>query len=325
MFLHLLVTIKMISCISNLETEKDLLLQIENQRKFYSLSSEKKVLNKYANRSGTITRLYVYYIYASVALYMCSPLVPKILDCILHLNESSPIIFLYEAEYFVDRREYTTWILLHSYVVTLLEATVVVAFDSLYFHLAEHACSLFSIACKRMDRLAHDIEFQKSSDQSISAKRDDVGDAVVLCIMQHMKALKFADLLGTVYTKALFFILGINMLAMSITGFQTVMKLDEPSESVRLGCFTIAQLIHLYFLSWPGQRLMDHSQEIHSAAYQGSWYNMPVHLRKLLMPIMMRGSKPCVVSAGGFYVMSLQSFSMMQRKSDVQSISTKIY
>ncbi|XP_011298919.1 uncharacterized protein [Fopius arisanus] len=315
LLLHLLVMVKMINCISNLETEKELLMQIESHRKFYSSAPEVKVLNSYANRSRTITHVYIYYIYATTVMYMGTPMVPKILDSILPLNESRPTIFLYEAEYFVDRSAYKTWILLHSYVVTPLPATVVVAFDSLYFHLAEHACSLFLIASKRMERLAQDMEFWKSSDQIISAKRDDVGDAVVLCIMQHMKALKFADLLRTAYTKALFFILGINMLAMSITGFQTITKLDEPSEAIRFGCYTIAQLIHLYFLSWPGQRLMDHSQRIHSAAYQGCWYNIPVHLQKLLILTMLRGSKPSVLTAGGFYVMSLQSFSLVLKTS----------
>lgn len=78
-------------------------------------------------------------------MFMGMPLVPKVLDYILPLNESRPIIFLYEAEYFVDRRAYQNWILIHSYLVTPLPATIVVAFDSLYFHFAEHACSLFSI------------------------------------------------------------------------------------------------------------------------------------------------------------------------------------
>ncbi|XP_063992720.1 uncharacterized protein LOC135170646 [Diachasmimorpha longicaudata] len=313
LLLHLLTIVKMVNCIYHLETEKKLLLQIKKHRESYSSPGEAQLLDEYGNQSQRITHGYIYYIYATTVMYMGTPMVPKILDHILPLNESRPTIFLYEAEYFVDRNAYKSWILLHSYLVTPLPATIVVAFDSLYIHFAEHACSLFSITSQRMGQLARDIDDRR--DQCTSKKREDAHVAVLKCITQHMRALKFVYLLKTTYTEALFFILGINMLAISITGYQTVTKLDEPSEVLRFGSYTIGQLIHLYILSWPGQKLMDHSAQIHKTAFQGCWYNLPLDLQKFLILVMMRGSKTCTLTAGGLFVMSLQSFCLVVKTS----------
>ncbi|XP_063992373.1 uncharacterized protein LOC135170462 isoform X2 [Diachasmimorpha longicaudata] len=304
--LHMMTMVNLINCFAFSETEKKLLMQIKAHRLAHVSDEESQLFQAHDGRSKKITYGYVFYVTFTTVLYMIAPTIPRILDYIAPLNETRPAIYLYEAEYFVDREEYNNWIMIHSILVTPVPATIIVAFDLLYYHLVEHACNLFSIGSKRMSKLPNYLDQQTG--QEISANIDDTRDSFRKCIIQHVTALKFVGVLETVYTKALFFILGINMMSISIAGLQAVSKLDDPKEAIRLGIYTIALLIHLYFLSWPGQQLIDHSEYIHTAAYQGCWYNTPLHSQKLVMLTMMRSLNPCKLTAGGFYIMSLPNF-----------------
>ena len=45
-----------------------------------------------------------------------------------------------------------------------------------------------------------------------------------------------------------------------------VMHLDEPNEAIRFATFTLAQIAHMFYVSWPGQKLIDHSARIYEWA-----------------------------------------------------------
>lgn len=53
--------------------------------------------------------------------------------------------------------------------------------------------------------------------------------------------------------------------------FQTVMKLGNVADTLRFGSFTFAQAIHIFVLCLPGQRLLNHNEQVHAAAYV-FWY-----------------------------------------------------
>lgn len=49
--------------------------------------------------------------------------------------------------------------------------------------------------------------------------------------------------------------------------YQAVMNLDQPREALRIGLFFGAQKFHLFFISLPGQKLVDHSLELSDNVY----------------------------------------------------------
>jgi hypothetical protein len=84
--------------------------------------------------------------YLSTTLYLLVTLLPQILDIMLPLNESRPLIMPYDAYYFVDSEEYYFYIFLHNLVGMGIVLVAVLAHDCMFITYIEHICSLFAIA-----------------------------------------------------------------------------------------------------------------------------------------------------------------------------------
>ncbi|XP_025162080.1 odorant receptor 9a-like [Harpegnathos saltator] len=82
-------------------------------------------------------------------------------------------------------------------------------------------------------------------------------------------------------------------------------------EIARFSASNIAQLLHIYYLSWMCQRLLDYSGDFHKVIYSCNWYMISMRSRQLLKFMLMRATKPCQIKAGKMYVMSMENFSSM--------------
>lgn len=80
-------------------------------------------------------------------MFVLISLTPQILDVVLPLNESRPILLPYEAHYFVhDDEEYFYYIFFHSLIAIMIVITGVLAHDCMILTYVEHVCSIFAIA-----------------------------------------------------------------------------------------------------------------------------------------------------------------------------------
>ncbi|THK32906.1 odorant receptor 13a-like [Diachasma alloeum] len=311
--LHSLTVTKMLNCLLNLNQNKLLLLEIQKDWQRTLSPADVEILKRNAKQNRSITHTYIYYIYATTLMYLLGPMVPKVLDVVMPLNESRPALEIYQTEYFVDPVKNKIPILVHAYVISPFPSTIIVAFDALYCNCVNHACSMFEIVGKRLENIIDDID---NANQRFSPiMENNIHSSLRACIRQHRKSLQFAHLLRLTYSICFLSIVVINTVALSITLYQVVQNLGETSEIIRYGTFSIGQIVHLFFLSRPAQKLMDHSSRIHSFAYQGYWYNIPMRSKKMLILIMMRSRNPSILTAGKLYVMSLQSFARVIKTS----------
>lgn len=86
------------------------------------------------------------YVFIAVFVFMSMSLVPYILDVILPLNESRPVLPPYKGYYFVDIKEYFFQIYWHSIIAWEIVVTGVIAHDCMFVTYVEHVCSMFAIA-----------------------------------------------------------------------------------------------------------------------------------------------------------------------------------
>lgn len=84
-------------------------------------------------------------IFTVVGMFFLAPAVPKILDIAVPLNESRPLVMLYQTEYFVDEEKYYVYILLHAYMSVSVSVVILVYFDVLLGTHVHHACAMFTI------------------------------------------------------------------------------------------------------------------------------------------------------------------------------------
>lgn len=95
---------------------------------------------------GRLFRFVAVYSYIAMTIFLSVSFIPKILDVVLPLNESRPIIMPYEAYYFVDGGEYFFYIYLHVFVGLSMTISTILGHDCMLLAYIQHVCSLFAIA-----------------------------------------------------------------------------------------------------------------------------------------------------------------------------------
>ncbi|KYN30420.1 hypothetical protein ALC56_15116 [Trachymyrmex septentrionalis] len=91
--------------------------------------------------------------------------------------------------------------------------------------------------------------------------------------------------------------------------------MNHKEEMVRYVAMVIGAFIHLFVLSYPGQRIMDHSADIFHKAYNMLWYKTSRRTTQLLSILLYRGFVPCTLTAGKMYVLSMANYASMMQAS----------
>ncbi|KAL0102409.1 hypothetical protein PUN28_017984 [Cardiocondyla obscurior] len=121
------------------------LLQLMNEHwKLFHNKNERHILRYYANIGRKITTYVAVYFVTTMIFYLLIPLIPKILDIIIPLNESRPLAYVFPAEYKVDKVKFYYPIVFHSYVTTITTIIILFTIDTTYIVCVLHACSLFT-------------------------------------------------------------------------------------------------------------------------------------------------------------------------------------
>ncbi|XP_029166169.1 odorant receptor Or2-like [Nylanderia fulva] len=107
--------------------------------------------------------------------------------------------------------------------------------------------------------------------------------------------------------------LGCMLLASSCVMF--VVRLGRSSEIARYVALVLLQSCRLFFSSWAGQEVIDHSARISMAAYNGIWYNAPIEMQKCLILLIAKSQKGSQITIAKLYVTNLEGFSMIMKTS----------
>ncbi|XP_029677019.1 uncharacterized protein LOC115243875 [Formica exsecta] len=263
---------------------------------------EYEIMKTYAAKARLISLIYSSYYYICCPLFMLFSLTPKVLDIVLPLNESRPIIMPQECHYFVsDDREYFYYILFHVAISIIIIITGLLAHDCMILTYIEHVCGIFAVAGFRFENLAHNTDVENNNTKIYNQK-------IALSVCAHWRALQFAELLENTFSVALVIQMFIVIVAMSITFVQMAVQLENIIETTRYIAFVVGQLIHIFCFSLQGQKLIDHSLRMHDKIYKCAWYKIPVKSQRLVLNIMRRSMQPNILSAGRIYIFSLKSF-----------------
>ncbi|XP_018404152.1 PREDICTED: odorant receptor 22c-like [Cyphomyrmex costatus] len=125
----------------------------------------------------------------------------------------------------------------------------------------------------------------------------------------------YAQLLEDTFTIPFAVQILIVTIGMSITLLQITQDKSDILEATRYMFYIVGQLIHLFFLCFEGQRLIDHSLQTRNKMYNSFWYKASVKFQKIIMLVMMKSLHPSFLSAGKVYIFSLQSFTMVLQTS----------
>ncbi|XP_039302506.1 odorant receptor 13a-like [Solenopsis invicta] len=274
---------------------------------------EHDIMKRYAENGRWYALMYGTFIYVSTALFSSMSLVPRILDVVFPLNTSRRIILPYPAYYFVDDDQYFYYIYLHMLVASTVAMTGLIAHDSMFFVYIEHICGLFAVVGFRFEHVSY---IRNNTDKDlIYCSNDKYYKNVASSIHAHQQILQFAKLLENTFMIAFTVQLLIITIGLSVALLQLSAQLHDLPEATRYVVMVIAELLHLFCLSYQGQQLINHSLETCVKIFRSSWFNIPVKEQKLLLFAMKKSMEPNVVTAGKLYVFSLQSFTRVVQSS----------
>ncbi|XP_025262533.1 uncharacterized protein LOC109609791, partial [Camponotus floridanus] len=281
LFINSLIFVKLINSLCNKHKMKDLLENIEETWKMTPIGPESKILRNYAEQNRIFTIQYAAALLSSAIFYSTMPIVVNGIYSFLPTNENYTARFLYRLEHVLDVDKYFNLLMLHGII------------------------SIFYIAYK--------INRIRSSDFVIlkpNIEDDEAYHVIIDCIKSYKHALKFSDLLSSVYATSFFFLLGIAILSLSFNAAELIMVNNQLDETIRIVSAIMGLLTHIFYLSLTSQRLIDHSSELQETIYSCEWYKISLRSRQLLRFTLMRAIKPCEIKAE-MYVMSLENFSSL--------------
>ncbi|XP_011865383.1 PREDICTED: odorant receptor 22c-like [Vollenhovia emeryi] len=276
---------------------------------------EYEIMKSYAMNGKRFCLIYSVYCFAAVIIFTSMSLIPYTLDIVLPLNQSRPILPPYRGYYFVDIRDYFFQIFWHSIVAWEIVIAGLIAHDCLLVTYIEHVCSMFAVTGFHYEHLFHDGKESLEFMISISNSDDTYSKRVALLVRKHREALEYAQLLEDTFTVPFAVQMLMVTIGMSISLLQITQDNSDILEAMRYVFYVVGQLIHLFFLSFEGQRLIDHSLQIRDKMYSSSWYKASMKLQKMIVLVMMKSLHPSFLSAGKIYIFSLQSFTMILQTS----------
>ncbi|XP_023248281.1 odorant receptor 9a-like [Copidosoma floridanum] len=123
--------------------------------------------------------------------------------------------------------------------------------------------------------------------------------------------LRFADLIERTFTYAFFLTLFTNMLQISITALHVIRDTSKSITTLNFMLICAISIARLFYLSYAGQTLLDHSSKVDEYVYNCEWYDFPPKAKKLLLLMLVRSSRPCYLTAGKIMGVNLITFSSL--------------
>ncbi|XP_076169247.1 odorant receptor 47a-like [Ptiloglossa arizonensis] len=304
MVTNLITTIKIVNLNINREQFRKLYDLVIEEWETLKLTDKIRTLDAITEQGSKVAQMYRTALLTSLVLFTMLPLLPTFLDIVLPLNETRLRPQLFKLNYLVDGDEYFYPIYLHSVWSSIVCVVTIVTVDSMNMLITHHACGLFAICGIQIKRATDSIGPNTNS----FVTQREIYQQFKDCTIVHKKAIQFYELIDQMNRKSFLLQIGLNMMGISVTAVQTIMNLDQPGEALRIGLFFGTQKFHLFFISLPGQKLVDYSLELATNVYNSKWYQTPVKMQKVLYMMQIRSGIPCTISAGGLYDMNIENF-----------------
>ncbi|NP_001177701.1 odorant receptor 153 [Nasonia vitripennis] len=257
---------------------------------------EQSILEEFSKLGRLKTWFYfVYCIVAGFAFCQMTAL-PALMDIIQPLNESRPKILVTKAEYPFNPFDYYYELYFIYCTAAVVSVSVLVSTDSTYSVIIHQSLGIFSIVNHRLQKAAQ----HKNPDESYRV--------MVSAIKLHKSALQFLELIESTYQSVFLMFIFVTVAFLSFGSLIIVEHSEEIIDLIRMTMMELGAMIHIFFISWPGQLVIDHSENLFLSTYTTKWYNMSMKGKILLQFMMMRCFKPSFLTAGGFYIMNFENY-----------------
>ncbi|XP_031787369.1 odorant receptor 13a [Nasonia vitripennis] len=294
-----------------------LLLQIVKDWKTFEDKTERKILEKNTGQGTTLVLIYTYYLLFAWMIYTFMPFTPYFLDQIFPLrNGTRPIQLPFYADYVIfNQLDYHYWCCGHIAVVYFTSFFLYSGVDGAYVLTVKHVCGLFAITCNRIETMGNSQKTDEAryEQKNYSTVKREMAGAVIL----HNETIRNVDLLENSFSKCFLIVEGLFLLSLALESVYAKMLFTENEifRFLRAGAFIIGVILHLLYLNWVGQQVIDSSSKMFYSSYFSKWYMTSAKAIKIIQIIMCRSFNQCELTAGKIATLSMESFGILMKTS----------
>ncbi|XP_077263340.1 uncharacterized protein LOC143898090 [Temnothorax americanus] len=288
------------------------------QRICNELKDEKEIdiMKKCGDNSRRYTTLLMWLNVCNIIAIILFTLVLYIFDTVLRINEYhltiNRLIQMLIPKHFVGRENYMYIIILHSGSTIIIGGIILVATMTMCVAYIKHACGMFRIASYRIEKaIAVNTLENVSLENEIIMYRE-----IIHAVDIHRKAIKATALFFSGFQRSRFVLLIIGVLTLSLNLYGVSEAISHDIHDLVFHFLIVIDIfVYVFVFNYAGQEFMDHNDHIFSTAYNVRWYVTPLHVQKLILFLLQRGSKTVSLNFGIMFVLSLELFAALTKAS----------
>nr|QHN69150.1 odorant receptor 21a [Sirex nitobei] len=214
-------------------------------------------------------------------------------------NSSRVYVLPYQTRTFFEITETRTYISIYAVEGLILPVLTCgyTGTDCFMITLILHVCSQFSILALRM--------------KNITTNSRDFHSEFSQLIVKHLRLIRIAKSLDDVFNILLLPQLLGTPIILCLGAYNLLHSPGSLEQGMKLLVFVLFSLCMLFVLfgyCYIGECLINESTSFSSSLYNSQWYNIPPNHAKLLIICMCQVQQPLRLTAGRFYVFSLEKF-----------------
>ncbi|XP_033361963.1 odorant receptor 30a-like [Bombus vosnesenskii] len=191
-----------------------------------------------------------------------------------------------------------------------------ICFDNLLCLINLHAATQFRILQYRLLYLGETIEKQPNEhaikETLPSNYLKNYHTVFKCCVREHQDRINYCQRLNNIFTYIVLGHIVVFSLLLCLVGFQVLMANSPPTRRLIFVFHIVGSSSQLLLFTYSCDTLIRESTNIGTAVYSGPWTHLTMDkigklLRKDLTMIILRSSKPCCLTASGFFPVSLET------------------
>ncbi|XP_071560217.1 uncharacterized protein [Temnothorax nylanderi] len=303
-FFFICLAIKYNSFWINADTIRFSLEQLQHACNELTNRNEIAIIEKYSRIGKFQTTAIAIFGMFSISAFLIMSIWPHILGAIqpMNISRSRPAMQI-PTEYFVDQEKCSYLILLHTTAASCIGATAMVATGTMLIAYLKHICGMLSIASYRIEK-AMAINMQQNINQE---KIIIIYKGIICAVDIHRKATKFSQVLIKSFEGSFFFLIAAGMVCLSSTLVQIALYNDTVEQLLLPLMFISVLYIYMFLSNYTAQEVTDHNEYVFATVYNVQWYMAPLHIQKMMLFLLQKGTKAFHIILGGIFIASMES------------------
>ncbi|XP_026825904.1 uncharacterized protein LOC105285842 isoform X3 [Ooceraea biroi] len=269
------------------------------------------IIQKYWSMARRNTEVLTLILLCGIFVGVFNAFLPNILDAALSTNKSqSPSTLHIMTEYFIDQKKYFYLIMMHKEAASCIGVTAIVATGTMTMLYFQHACGMFMIASYRIEQATSSINLSDSNKRN----KDLTCMGIIYAIDMHRKAMRFVNHILSAFHIYYFFMIAAAVISVSFISFRILEGLSSGCRIEQLlspFLYLITLYIYMFLGNKTAQEITDHNNHVFATVCNIQWYIAPLHIQRLILFLLQRGTKAFNVVIGGLFVASLEGFATL--------------